>query len=239
LSAEEKEIGKLVKDAKFYVETEDLKKAGEKLHEAIRIAERTANKGKLDQIMEFIQGFTYSTKTQTVELSPMKIEGFVLDIGGGGQGVIGRLYNKQAIAIDASEKELKDTENEALKIVMDATDLKFLPASFELCTSFFSLMYVPKSTHLKVFEEAHRVLKDNGSFLLWDVRIPQKFGDYKAFMVHLKVRLPDEEMEAGYGVKWQQQNMEYFKKLAEKAKFKAKSELSKGEIFQLEMVKMQ
>jgi hypothetical protein len=91
LSAEEEEIRKLVKDAKFYVEAEDLKKAGEKLHEAIRIAESTGNKEKLDQIMEFIQGFTYSTKTQTVELSPMKIDGFVLDIGGGGQGVISRL----------------------------------------------------------------------------------------------------------------------------------------------------
>ena len=58
-----------------------------------------------------------------------------------GEGIIGNLNGNQVVAIDKNERELKETQNEALKIVMDATELKFLSQSFDVCTSFFSLMY--------------------------------------------------------------------------------------------------
>jgi len=237
MSKEEKEIRKLIEDAESDIKADDLKEAGEKLHQAIQIAKNIGNEELLNQIFEFVQEFTYSTETQSIELSPIETDGFILDIGGGGQGIIGKLNAKQVIAIDTSEKELRDTQNEALKVVMDATDLKFLPESFDVCTSFFSLMYIPNDKHLKVFREAYRVLKNYGKLLVWDVKIPEKRGDYKAFMVRLKVRLPNEEIEAGYGVRWKLQNIEYFKELAQKTKFKIIDEWSEGEIFYLEMSK--
>jgi len=237
MSKEEKEIRKLIEDAESDIKADDLKEAGEKLHQAIQIAKNIGNEELLNQIFEFVQEFTYSTETQSIELSPIETDGFILDIGGGGQGIIGKLNAKQVIAIDTSEKELRDTRNEALKVVMDATDLKFLPESFDVCTSFFSLMYIPNDKHLKVFREAYRVLKNYGKLLVWDVKIPEKRGDYKAFMVRLKVRLPNEEIEAGYGVRWKLQNIEYFKELAQKTKFKIIDEWSEGEIFYLEMSK--
>ncbi|MDH5483264.1 MAG: class I SAM-dependent methyltransferase [Candidatus Bathyarchaeota archaeon] len=237
MSKKEKEIRKLMKDARSAVEIADLKKAGKKLHQAIEIAKKTGNKVVLDQISEFIQEFTYSNNTQSIELNLIETDGFILDIGGGGEGVIGKLNGRQVVAIDKNERELEETRNEALKVVMDATDLKFLPESFDVCTSFFCLIYVPKNRHLKVFNEARRVLKNNGRFLLWDVRIPERFGDYKAFMVRLKVKLPNGEIETGYGVKWQTQDIDYFKEIARKAKFNIMSEWSKGEIFHLEMTK--
>ncbi len=237
MSKEEKKIRKLVEDAELDIKADDLKEAGEKLHQAIQIAKNIGNEELLNQILEFIQKFTYSTKTQSIELSPIETDGLILDIGGGGQGMIGKLNGKQVIAIDTSERELLETQNEALKVIMDATDLKFLPESFEVCTAFFSLMYIPNDKHLEVFREAYRILKNYGKFLVWDVRIPEKRGDYKAFMVRLKVRLPNEEIEAGYGVRWKLQNIEYFKELAQKTKFKIISEWSKGELFYLEMSK--
>ena len=237
MNMEEKEIRKLMEDAERDIKADDLKEAGEKLGQAMQIAKNMGNEELVKQIWELVGKFTYSTKIQSIELNPIETDGLILDIGGGGEGIIGKLNGKQVIVVDTSEKELRETQNEALKVVMDATDLKFLPESFDVCTSFFSLMYIPNNKHLKVFKEAHRVLKKDGKFLVWDARIPKKRGDYKAFLVRLKVRLPNEEIEAGYGVKWQAQDIDYFKELAEKTKFKVISEWSKGEIFYLEMAK--
>ena len=238
MRAEEKRIRKLVEDAKRDIKADDLKKAGEKLGQAMQIAENIGNEDLVKQIWEIIGEFSYSTKTQSIELSPIETDELILDIGGGGEGIIGKLNGKRVIAIDTSERELEETQNEALKVVMDATDLKFLPESFGVCTAFFSLMYIPNDKHLKVFRKAHRVLKNYGKFLLWDARIPENRGDYKAFIVRLKVRLPNEEIKTGYGVKWKPQNIEYFKGLAEKTKFEIVSEWSEGEIFFLEMSKI-
>jgi len=180
----------------------------------------------------------YCTETQSVELVPLKADDFILDIGGGGEGIIGKLNGKQVVAIDTSLEELQETRNDALKVVMDAADLKFLSKSFSLCTSFFSLMYIPRQKHLRVFREVYRVLKDEGRFLVWDVRIPEKHGDYDVFAVRLKVQLPNEEVQTEYGMKWDKsQNIEYFKRLAQKTKFKVINDWCKDEIFYLEMRK--
>ena len=113
---------------------------------------------------------------KSIEMDPIETDGLILDIGGGGEGIIGKLNGKQVIAVDTSERELQETVSESLKVVMDATDLKFLPKSFDVCTAFFSLMYIPKNKHLEVFKEVHRVLKDNGRFLLWDARTREEQG---------------------------------------------------------------
>jgi ubiquinone/menaquinone biosynthesis C-methylase UbiE len=180
---------------------------------------------------------SYDTEVQTLEVSRIETGGLILDVGGGGEGVIGRLNGKQVVAIDTREGELVDTRNEALGVVMDAADLKFLPKSFEVCTAFFSLMYIPKSIHQKVFEEVFRVLKDKGRFLIWDVRIPENVVGCKTFIVHLKVKLPNEEVETGYGVRWQTQSIEYFREMAKLTGFKATRESSKNEIFHIEIQK--
>jgi len=65
------------------------------------------------------------TETQTIEVSHIETNGLILDVGGGGEGIIGKLNGKQVVAIDTRERELMETRNEALKVVMDAADLKF------------------------------------------------------------------------------------------------------------------
>ncbi|MFX1255363.1 MAG: hypothetical protein ACFFCZ_27420 [Promethearchaeota archaeon] len=50
--------------------------------------------------------------------------------------IIDKLNSRNVIAIDQSYKELEETENESRKILMDATDLKFLALSFEVAMSF-------------------------------------------------------------------------------------------------------
>lgn len=63
-------------------------------------------------------------KTQNVEIKDFETNGFILDIGGGGEGVIGQMKTKQVIAIDLYKSELKAApDGPFLKVVMDATDL--------------------------------------------------------------------------------------------------------------------
>jgi ubiquinone/menaquinone biosynthesis C-methylase UbiE len=235
--AEAEKVKKLLKNAELCFITNELKKGGEKLQQAIKLAKVLRDEALISQGNEIFRKFFCSTEVRTIRLDPIKVDGFILDIGGGGEGTIGRLNGKQVIAIDTNEKELRETRNASLKLVMDATKLKFLPRSFDACTAFFSLMYVPKEKHQTVFEEVHRVLKQNGKFLLWDVEIPEKLKHYKGFIARLKIKLPSGEIETGYGVKSQQQDLEHFKSLAKETGFKILKARKKFEIIYLEMLK--
>ena len=195
---------------------------------------------QLDRWLEaMIKEKCYTIEKQTVEMHPIETDVFILDIGGGGRGIIGELNGRKVIAIDKSIKELEGAENDSLKVVMDATDLKFLPASFDVVTSFFTLIYIENDRHREVFNEVYNVLKEHGRFLIWDVTIPRRFEDKPFFMVPLEVMMPDGKVEAGYGIEWgrKEQDLEYFKRLATRAGFEAVGEWSKGEIFFLELIK--
>lgn len=83
LSEEERKIRKLLEATELDIESDNFKQAGEKIHQAIQIAKNIGNEELHNQIMEFIQGFTYSVETQSTELTPVETDGFILDIGGG------------------------------------------------------------------------------------------------------------------------------------------------------------
>lgn len=157
---------------------------------------------------------------QTIEIKPIKTEGFILDIGGGGEGIIGKLNGRQVAAIDKRPQELEETDNEALKIVMDATDLKFLDDTFTAATAFYTMMYIPNDQKPKVLSEAHRVLRPGARLHIWDANIPEKSGDKKYFAIPLRIVMPDETVETGYGSHLKKQNAQTLRELAEEAGFK-------------------
>jgi hypothetical protein len=47
----------------------------------------------------------YTTRAQGIKLSPSKTEGLILDIGGGGEGVIGKLKGRQVVTINTRAEE--------------------------------------------------------------------------------------------------------------------------------------
>jgi ubiquinone/menaquinone biosynthesis C-methylase UbiE len=136
-----------------------------------------------------------------VVLPDFPAEGLILDIGGGGEGVIGQLKGRQVVAIDLIKRELEDAPGEPLlKIVMDARDLKFLDGSFATATVFFTFMYIAPDDHAKVLAEIHRVLKPGGRLLIWDVVFPAKSDPRQLYVLYpLHVKLPAKDIATGYG----------------------------------------
>jgi ubiquinone/menaquinone biosynthesis C-methylase UbiE len=158
-----------------------------------------------------------------IDLSKINLKRRILDIGGGGEGIIGQLEGDKVIAIDKNKRELEEApSSKDLKIIMDANDLKFLDNSFETVTAFFSLMYIPLKEHKQIFQEIFRVLNKNGEFILWEVKIPErKEGDKKKFLIFLEVKLNDRLIDTGYGTKWNKaQDLRYFSNLGKNTGFK-------------------
>jgi ubiquinone/menaquinone biosynthesis C-methylase UbiE len=240
MNKEEKSARKVLEKAERCIDSDDAGEARKKLEQVMQTARKLGSQELVNEIFRSRVGkyFSYVAKTQSIELSPIKTDGFILDVGGGGEGIIGKLNGKQVVAIDTSEQELRETENEALKIVMDASGLKFLPESFGVCTAFFSLMYFNHEQQSETFKEAYRVLKVNGRFLIWDVEIPRKRRDYIAFSIRLGIKLPNEDVKTGYGVRYKVQDIGYFKELARTTGFRTASEWRNDGIFYLELLKV-
>ena len=177
---------------------------------------------------------------QKVTLGDIEADGFILDIGGGGEGVIGQLRGKQVIAIDISKRELEEAPPGPLKIVMDGRDLKFLDHSFNTATVFFTFMYIDPSDHPKVFKELHRVLSSGGRLLIWDVVFPKRTDpkkDRAAFPMLIK--LPAKEIQTGYGVRWPKtgQGVAHYLQLAKATGFSVVAQKEDGNHFFLELKK--
>ncbi len=176
-----------------------------------------------------------------LKVDDFRTDGWILDIGGGGEGVIGRLKGRDVIAIDLLESELQDAAEGPLKIVMDARDLKFLNDAFSTVTAFFSLMYVKShEDQQKIFCEAYRVLKPGGRFLVWEVDLSERPAtDKKIYVVTLKYRVRGLENETGYGRMWpdEPRGEAYYLDQAEKAGFRLMNMQRSQHILQFEFMK--
>jgi len=188
------------------------------------------------------QDHLFFFEEQAVVVSNFEASGWILDIGGGGEGIIGRLKADQVVAIDPNRRELEDAASGPLKVVMDARDLQFLDGTFAAATSFFTLMYIPASDHTAVFDEVFRVLIDGAPFLIWDVVAPVRSGREQEIAVFpLVVKLPMEEISAGYGMPWPEteQGLDHYRRLAELSGFEVVTAKTAGGILKLDLRKPQ
>lgn len=125
-----------------------------------------------------------------------ELTGRILDLGGGGEGIIGRVYGPQVIAIDTRQEELDEAPDGFEKQVMDARSLSFEDASFDHVTSFYTMMYISSSDHEQVLREARRVLRPGGSLHIWDAEIITA----RPFVIELDIDADGMPIHTGYGI---------------------------------------
>jgi len=179
------------------------------------------------------------TEKQTIIIKEKDYIGRILDIGGGGEGIISQLYGDKVVAIDLSEEELKEApKNDSLKIIMDVRQLKFLDEQFDIVTSFFTFMYINNEDLNQVFKEIKRVLKPGGKLLIWGLKIPKKREiDKEIFAARLKVEFKNKSIETGYGTIWEdnEQDIDKFIEIARQNEMKVINQKQGKQYFYLEV----
>ncbi|PKO13395.1 MAG: hypothetical protein CVU39_19525 [Chloroflexi bacterium HGW-Chloroflexi-10] len=133
--------------------------------------------------------------------------GHILDIGGGGEGVIAQAGGTRVTPIDKFMSEIHEAREKAMNahwMTADATQLPCKNDSFDAATMFFSAMYMPSDVKEKVFKETHRVLKTSGELWIWDVNMRQ---ERQVFAIRLQVKFNDTlKIKTIYGVKAKDQS---------------------------------
>jgi ubiquinone/menaquinone biosynthesis C-methylase UbiE len=182
-------------------------------------------------------------EAQTIDLRKISLNGKILDIGGGGEGVIGQLKGENVVVIDLKKSELEESmsagDTKSLKIIMDAKELKFLDNSFGTVTAFFSMMYMKKEILETVLAEIYRVLDSEGELVIWDLIIPNRKKEDKEYIgIYLNVEIGEKTIETGYATKWdKEQDVNHYVTLATTTGFTLKEQNSDGNYFYIKCIK--
>ena len=149
--------------------------------------------------------------------------GRVIDIGGGGEGVIAQAGGAGVVAIDRLESEILQAREKAPDtpwMVADATELPCKENSFDSATAFFSCMYMSDNIKANVFRETQRVVKKGGEFWIWDAHMAPRSN---VFAIRLQVHLcNDHTIRTVYGVQARDQSAASICSLLRKTGFDAR-----------------
>lgn len=148
------------------------------------------------------------------------LTGPILDLGGGGDGIIGRIYGQQAVAIDNRQEELDEAPDGPQKLLMDAAALTFDDASFQHVTAFFSFMYMPRSIQTQAISQAARVLRPGGTLHVWDAEIISAFPE--PFLIELDIDADGTPVHTTYGIVKEDaaQDADHFLRLCQNSRLK-------------------
>lgn len=127
----------------------------------------------------------------------------VLDVGGGGEGLVSRIATERVCAVDIKFSEVLEAriyDPSSNWFVSDAQHLPFRNDLFDLVTFWFSLMFMrDDDTKRRALREAFRVLRHGG---LLHIMASNISGDIDPFFFRAIFTLPDGTLsKIGYGVR--------------------------------------
>ncbi len=153
-----------------------------------------------------VESNIYEPPSQEIQLQHIERKGLILDIGGGGEGLVSRIEGSRVFAIDIQMDEIREARIHnppSNWFVADGTTLPFRERVFDVATLWFSLGYMNEwSIKRSVLQEVHRVLKDDGLLLLKAMKIDCK---EEKIVFRVDYSLPDGTLSrTGYGVRGNQ-----------------------------------
>ncbi len=165
--------------------------------------------------------------------------GTIIDIGGGGEGIIAQIGKERVTAIDKLQSEIDEAKSHASSaqwVLADATDLPYSEGFFDNATAFFSSMYMDMETFGGVCHEVHRVLKPSGEFWIWGATIP---NTKELYILRLQITLPNGKMiKTGYGSRKKSQNLKIICDKLSESNFSIKVAQNHGKWFFLKAQKL-
>ncbi|TFF96888.1 methyltransferase domain-containing protein [Candidatus Thorarchaeota archaeon] len=162
-------------------------------------------------------------ETPLLQIRPPQIpQGLVLDIGGGGEGLVSRIVQERACAVDWSLSKLRGARIHGAKsewIACDGRNLCFQEERFDVATLWFSLAYIPESGNkMQVLKEVSRVSKPEARLSILAMTLDNRS---ESFTFRATFTLPDEfESLMNYRVRGRQtQNLEVIAEALEETGF--------------------
>ena len=146
------------------------------------------------------------TQVQNIKLQRFSGKGLILDIGGGGEGLVSRIEGNRVCVVDIRISEIREAQihgHSSNWFVVDGANLCFNDEVFNIVTLWFSLGYMNDwNTKRAVLDEAYRVLRKNGRLSIMASNIPKTT---ERFIFWASFTLPDGfRSRIGYGVKGSQ-----------------------------------
>ena len=166
---------------------------------------------------------TFEVPTQEIRLNRLPQGENILDVGGGGEGLVSRIEGARVCAIDIRMDEIREArihDPPSNWFVGDGGALCFRNSSFQVATLWFSLGYMRDwEIKHKVMKEVQRVLKQDGVVSIMASKIVCKED---RFLFRVVYTLPDGTIsQTGYGVRGKQdQTLESISRLLEDIGFR-------------------
>ncbi len=147
-----------------------------------------------------------SSPVQIIHLEDLPKDRLILDIGGGGEGLVSRIGGKHVCAVDYRMSEILEAkihDPPANWFVADAGSLPFRDCSFDMITLWFSLGYMTGwTTKERILAQSFRALKRGGDLSIYASRIDCR---EEHFIFNALLILPDGTVsKVGYGVRGNQ-----------------------------------